>query len=485
MQEQRSGLWYLRTTAELAANGLYAALQGFQTQVFVNIHEVDDNEWGHYRTLYETLNGRGIADVHMGIQNIFLKDLYSSLAALASPEYFNRICDPFKTASALAVPMLEETKDLASGKASRDKASMKGSSKKTVSVDKKKTAAFIADLEKPARDFFVTCNTFIDGNYGAQTIPEIAKPKDRPGDRDLWKSFSGNLEKLFAIASCEKEGSSAFTKESSVLLKTVLAGFSADQTMDKTAGAFLILLAVNDLAGTTDGAGRKLIDQWNLDRKIADLLTDYGMDGSTVLYQLQTLIEMIALITPKKKDTAKTGKTAGNKDAVSAETAPEAVQATRSPAKLSAVPSSTQTGSSLPAAILGSEHIRAIAGTHEWDGICWFNKEKAEWLIDLLITGLVLAGVPETQDAKKKTPQKAFSLSAWDNELSAIAVLRKQSYTILDDSGYRLDTIIGDPVLQELNKTGEPVEKEKKPAGEASRKADSETKGKSGNRKKN
>ena len=91
MQEQRSGLWYMRTTREIFDNGLFASLNGFQTQVFVNIYEVDDNERGHYRTLYESLNGRGIEDVHMGIQNIVLKDLYAALAAVASPAFFRDV----------------------------------------------------------------------------------------------------------------------------------------------------------------------------------------------------------------------------------------------------------------------------------------------------------------------------------------------------------------------------------------------------------
>ena len=62
MQEQRSRLWFIRTVREIVTNGFFAALNGFQTQVFLNIQEIDDNE-GHYRQLHETLGGAGISDI--------------------------------------------------------------------------------------------------------------------------------------------------------------------------------------------------------------------------------------------------------------------------------------------------------------------------------------------------------------------------------------------------------------------------------------
>ncbi|HNY23121.1 MAG TPA: alpha-amylase family glycosyl hydrolase, partial [Treponemataceae bacterium] len=42
MREQRSGLWFIRNTRDIAERGLFATLDGFQTQAFVDIREVDD-----------------------------------------------------------------------------------------------------------------------------------------------------------------------------------------------------------------------------------------------------------------------------------------------------------------------------------------------------------------------------------------------------------------------------------------------------------
>lgn len=86
MQEQRSGLWFIRTCREICEKGLFAALNGFQTQVFMDIREEDDTPDQVYRSLYETLNGSGIRNIHMGIQNIRYKTLYQALEALMDKE---------------------------------------------------------------------------------------------------------------------------------------------------------------------------------------------------------------------------------------------------------------------------------------------------------------------------------------------------------------------------------------------------------------
>ena len=85
-QEQHSKLWFIRKNSEIAEHGLYVALNGFETQVFLNIYEVIDTPDEQYRKLYEKLNGSGIADVAMGINEIKFKKLYDALAVCVSKE---------------------------------------------------------------------------------------------------------------------------------------------------------------------------------------------------------------------------------------------------------------------------------------------------------------------------------------------------------------------------------------------------------------
>ncbi len=267
LQEQRSGLWYIKTTGELFDSGLYAALNGFQTQVFINIYEVDDNEWGHYKTLYESLQGRGIRDVFMGIQSIFLKDLYAALTAFASPEYFRDI---------------------------RSIASAAG----TASGAKEDRAAdFIKSTENHAKNFFAVCGKCIDGKYGASAIKGITKARKTPDPEAVWAAFSVSLEKLLRTGEIAAKKMAPISLASKKLLEGMNTSFTArDETIELFAST-LILYTVRDLIGECSNkeAPGELIDLWSLDLKMADILADLGINGYAVLDSLRKMKGLIGL----------------------------------------------------------------------------------------------------------------------------------------------------------------------------------------------
>ncbi len=86
MREQRSGLWYLRRSAELADSGLHVMLDGYQSQAFLDIFEVEDGEDRLYRQVCDALGGAGTPDLAAALQDVALKELYAVLAALVTPE---------------------------------------------------------------------------------------------------------------------------------------------------------------------------------------------------------------------------------------------------------------------------------------------------------------------------------------------------------------------------------------------------------------
>lgn len=88
--EQRSGLWFIRKSTELLHSGLYIELNGYSSQVFMNIHEVEDNKFGHYRILHEQLQGRGVKDISQAIRDIILEPVYRGFKSLYSPEYLEK-----------------------------------------------------------------------------------------------------------------------------------------------------------------------------------------------------------------------------------------------------------------------------------------------------------------------------------------------------------------------------------------------------------
>ncbi|HPA10894.1 MAG TPA: alpha-amylase family glycosyl hydrolase [Treponemataceae bacterium] len=215
MQEQRSRLWFIRTVREIVTNGFFAALNGFQTQVFLNIQEIDDNEEGHYRQLHETLGGAGIPDIHMGIQNIVLRDLYTALSEFISPDYI-------QTVRTLLNPETKKIDD--------------------------KRAAFFKTVHKSAIAFFAE----------ASRLPGFDEPKSTTDK--AFARYRLYMERLFAVASLKKNGNA---KEYDELLSIAAVLFALRHV----------------LAPPVTGAKcRKLISRYDLDRKMIEILSGYGFD---------------------------------------------------------------------------------------------------------------------------------------------------------------------------------------------------------------
>jgi len=90
-REHTSGLFYLRNSHDIAEHGFYVELDGYQNQVFLDFHEVVDNELGHYRRLEETLAGRGIRSIDAGLKSIFLEPVHRGFSALVNAEFLRAL----------------------------------------------------------------------------------------------------------------------------------------------------------------------------------------------------------------------------------------------------------------------------------------------------------------------------------------------------------------------------------------------------------
>ncbi|MDR1057980.1 MAG: alpha-amylase, partial [Treponema sp.] len=92
LKEYRSGLWYIRSSKEIAERGLFVSLNGYEAQVFLDIHEVEDLEgaaggcWAtRWSRLNHDLHGRGVQDIEAAILDIFLGELYAPFGDIFSP----------------------------------------------------------------------------------------------------------------------------------------------------------------------------------------------------------------------------------------------------------------------------------------------------------------------------------------------------------------------------------------------------------------
>lgn len=78
-QEHKSRLWYIRKSSEICEKGMFVMLNGFEYQVFLNIQQITDEADCRYKILCEFLNGSGCEDLESAWQDLIFKDLYSKL----------------------------------------------------------------------------------------------------------------------------------------------------------------------------------------------------------------------------------------------------------------------------------------------------------------------------------------------------------------------------------------------------------------------
>jgi glycosidase len=102
LYEQRSGLWYIRESATLCRGGLQVQLHGYQSQVYLHIHEVYDSD-GLYRRLWEELGGRGTKDIERAKKKLYLRPIHTAFRMLLQEQ----LTQPVRQALYHAAPLSE------------------------------------------------------------------------------------------------------------------------------------------------------------------------------------------------------------------------------------------------------------------------------------------------------------------------------------------------------------------------------------------
>jgi len=93
LREQKLNLWFIRSSKAICENGLFVRLKGYETQVFLDIYEVEDDAKGRWARLNNDLDGRGVPDPLAAIKDIFLGELYYSFKELFKPEIIGSLCN--------------------------------------------------------------------------------------------------------------------------------------------------------------------------------------------------------------------------------------------------------------------------------------------------------------------------------------------------------------------------------------------------------
>ncbi len=401
-REERTKLWYIRRSDEIARSGLRVHLEGFGCQVFLDAHEIADDAYGHYRVLHDSLGGTGAPDVAAAIQDIFLADLYAAFAEAAGPALARRLCERLDGAgSATDLPAAPGAK--AGSKAPPEAAAKLGA--RTASEAAKSDRAFLADLEPYARRFFALARALLRGSSGWAAFPESF-----PAEEDEAAASLAAREWLDTLGAALRLGREARDPALSRAL-SALAGPGAEEAR-RAAVAFCMLDGVRAALGPDSDrdSGRRLVEHWGLDRKIREAMQAAGVSGDAAWRAVAAAKALLpALDGP---EAAATGRLA----------------AAREERASASIPARAR---DLFARAASSEELRRIALVNVFEGVVWFNKERFEQLCGVAAFAAAvdaLGGI----GPKAAPPRDAIERvgSVLDFSLAAAAA-----------SGYRLDAL--------------------------------------------
>jgi hypothetical protein len=240
LREQKSNLWFIRSSKAICENGFFVGLNGYETQVYLDVYEVEDDVKGRWARLNNDLNGRGVADPNAAIKDIFLGELYYRFTELLKPEIIINLKDSL--------------------------------SKET----------FVDTLKEPVLVFIKTASQFIKGSAGYDAWTAV----DEKGvnckftavnEEDIIKKLEAFIIRLkYFFEILEK---TAPAKSQPSLLAQIKDDIEKGQMLCSVVVSFGILFLLRPIIGkeaTGSHAAALAFEHWDLDRKLREIYRSFG-----------------------------------------------------------------------------------------------------------------------------------------------------------------------------------------------------------------
>jgi len=388
MREQRSELWFIRRSRELADSGLRLILDGYQSQVFLDFFEVEDDERGLYAAVHDALGGAGAADFSAAVQDVALKELYASLAALMTGELL-------AWAGAL------------------------GAGAKAAAA-----SAIVTAVREPALAFFSMTRSLMREQAAEEGLPGDGAPKaaasrrasilaskDAAASKAAAKRFAASISALASVARLTsrllaakpkpKAAGKPIAAEPSLgkadrAAAELLAREMARPGRMEFALCFALLDALKSLCGApallplekaAEGA-RRIIDRYCFDRKLREALRGVGIHGDEAFRGIAFIKAFLARL-----------------GGGGAEPDPAAI---------------VEEGSA-------DEELRALLGVNLFDGVTWFNKERFEEAAGM---GALFGTLALSADASAEERARSLPLGPARSVLTLVSAGAEASYSL-------------------------------------------------------
>jgi len=237
LREQKSNLWYIRSSKAISEGGFFVGLKGYETQVFLDIYEVEDDEKGRWARLNNDSEGRGMADPLAAIKDIFLGELYYQFTDMFRPEIIDKLCN------------LKDKKYIA------------------------------GDIKENAGEFFITAAYFMDGANGSYNewaaLDEkgVKRKFTMISNDDILVEFNLFLERMMII----KE---ALSKPAFPFLKSLKEHVDKGQKLCAIIMSYGLLSLLRMVIGK-EAEGKHASDlaftHWDLGRKLRNIFRSFGV----------------------------------------------------------------------------------------------------------------------------------------------------------------------------------------------------------------
>ncbi|MDR0502898.1 MAG: alpha-amylase [Treponema sp.] len=390
LREQKSNLWYIRSSKDICENGFYVSLKGYETQVFINIYEVEDDKKGRWARLNNDLNGAGVSDPQAAVMDIFLGELYYRFSEIFTQQiawdFYEQLCFVTK---------------------------------------KEKKDAFFESLKAPVEIFIDTAFRFINGADG---VYEAWNPKGKNGadiklkqiDKDaVYKEFEDFISRAINLKAGQKNLASPFFIDytDNLAKRRMLCAITLIY------GVLSALRSVIGAGASGKHAAELAFVHWDFGRKIRDILYSFGASEAEAWRITDIMKAVLSRIAP----------------------AGCAAPAGRATPAGCAAPAAAEFAALAIEEFYLDEDFRRILGMNVFDDVTWFNKEGFEDALFYSSHMLMLENDSAFNDAvlKNNGPKKSKPLDvSRQDRTERIADIYAALKKAEKDSGYRFDHLL-------------------------------------------
>ena len=339
-REQRSGLWYVRKSSDICHNGLFLSLNGFESQVLLDIIQLRDTEDKKYSILCSELNGRGCYNLDEEWDEIRFKELYKALGEFVDDKFFAGLSKLFAKPS--------------------DSAAEK----------------FTDSLKKKGETFYKVANEFaqieLDSEAEKLSVPATkSKQKTESKQKKIklaseqkqFEKFTKTFAEMFKLASSVKQEASKNSSKAGnkvVEEKQELSVLLNNALKSKKISDFIIaglengmlskeVFAVSSIAFAL--SENRFAAKWSLARKIIQFMRTAGnLNAENQRWNLERMYNMLVL---------------SNKDFS---------QGARK-----------ETLKEISVYLMNSPYSDRLVGANNFDNVMWFNKEAFDSALYLFV----------------------------------------------------------------------------------------------------